>query len=1512
MCLSSSFLKPFSLKGINMSSGNKEAYRGRKKIKYLDKIDILDLLDQNSNHKRVKLMYVNDETSEVDIIVDKNESSMFCLSNIENVPVIPSGSSCSDRSFVKNLRKELSAGTLSMNNPAIKMIMAMLQQQSLSEIELIKLKSLYESLPILESLCEESSANKPKKIVRKRVHKKNMGNGMRKSARLVKGHSEVNVNVVNANWINEEQLILGKNQHVSLCDSSNAAQITSCSDVSLSQKIVNTEGLPKKTPSEMILGESVEAIDLHILEGDPDDLEARSTDVDLSISTQMEDQDEMPKSSTSSLTFNKEISTPATMVDNCVSNENDNCYQSVSYTTSVSELTPNPKGNKILVSTNDGSVSEEDMRRTSVAVHVYVERQYGNVKHLEKMAYTEETFLAIVDHFEQRSEHHFLPRSTARGLMDIWCESGFVNETNVHYASAKLCKFNHCHKASSNLITPLELDLMYLSPKSNKTSKRDVNRAQKKLFDEDRGMDIEDTLPSQAISQSSPSKQELVKRNVALEKQNRLLMKKVNLYEKEKDEPNILSVGIHCKEKDCNRSYKTISGLIGHMRAFHKKGDKVDTEFTCSECGITVKNLDKHFKAMHKNRIDRACPVCKMQIVGNLKDHRGKCLKCPLCGKSFNRLDYLMDHFKNKKCKKNKSGQEAHRKKSRIGKIKSSIGQPQGSGMKFQRANDPTEGVTSCKDAEPLNIHKRDVAFGCSRNQTSNKVSTVDDLYLSDDSDVIFLGECVASQPPLESEDISTSSTVENDCDIIVLDNDSVDPLLIQGSVCKETRGIAIDNTDVYKIREMDEYNGRDSRSVGHHLSRGDCKKICLDKDFQVDSFEFTSLESINGRTQDMLEDVLGENSCERMAESTVDVFEDEGYQTEHESGDSTEFTNYRRKTKAKLNLQLRAIDDLPSKCEGDEVFLDKFKKYLDDVLNSDVEKSDFDKVQKVRTVDKYVNSIGQGLLPILHDYFEPFNSEWLLDCYTEKHTKCDGVQRQFVDIREPIYISVQVVRLFLNKYDGYAFGQKKADFLAAIHHVMKFLEYEFGSDPNKYGRDILLKVISNHALVRSFIESTGTWKRVNKDRKKSAIKSKALKEISKPNHDIKVLKKVKEYSVNDDRIEKLKKVCASADPNGRKPTAAEFRECTNIVMSEITMATGCRPVVLYRLTNEAYAGKDIGFNPHKIGKGDDQEVDEVHDGEKLMRRVNPSLPMKELACSHQIELECAICPVGCNEACPPDGFNIRVNWDKVQGSKKGPTYLHLSWYLKILMDQYDLIKRKFFENVKPANVTNVNWLEDVHTPFFLSPEGSSITRVDLSYLKKILEIDITSYSFRKILSTWALNHELEMIRQAEMVTLNHSLAVARKHYQQNDALLPQILTQTFVAEEGYLTSDVQQVVSEASKNTQSAVRDIEEKRQKNYEVSILQEKENYIQLRSELTPLSKQKKISDVDFREFVINLEKVTSINIVDDFKSRTPSAWNKFLMRSVCSATGDVGERIRSIWLSMYKGDLKNGIR
>ena len=100
--------------------------------------------------------------------------------------------------------------------------------------------------------------------------------------------------------------------------------------------------------------------------------------------------------------------------------------------------------------------------------------------------------------------------------------------------------------------------------------------------------------------------------------------------------------------------------------------------------------------------------------------------------------------------------------------------------------------------------------------------------------------------------------------------------------------------------------------------------------------------------------------------------------------------------------------------------------------------------------------------------------------------------------------------------------------------------EYHFGSDPNRYGRDVLLKVISNHSLVKSYIESTGIWKRVNKERKKSSQKNAVLKDLQKPNEDVKVLRRSKGYIKSDKRVQSLQEFCAYADPNNRKPSAKE------------------------------------------------------------------------------------------------------------------------------------------------------------------------------------------------------------------------------------------------------------------------------------------------------------------------------------------------------------------------------------
>ena len=60
----------------------------------------------------------------------------------------------------------------------------------------------------------------------------------------------------------------------------------------------------------------------------------------------------------------------------------------------------------------------------------------------------------------------------------------------------------------------------------------------------------------------------------------------------------------------------------------------------------------------------------------------------------------------------------------------------------------------------------------------------------------------------------------------------------------------------------------------------------------------------------------------------------------------------------------------------------------------------------------------------------------------------------------------------------------------------------------------------------------------------------------------------------------------------------------------------------------------------------------------------------------------------------------------------------------------------------------------------------------------------MTAYSFRQIVSTWALSHESEDIRSAEEEALQHGLAVARDIYLQNKEVKHQALVQKHIEEE--------------------------------------------------------------------------------------------------------------------------------
>ena len=44
----------------------------------------------------------------------------------------------------------------------------------------------------------------------------------------------------------------------------------------------------------------------------------------------------------------------------------------------------------------------------------------------------------------------------------------------------------------------------------------------------------------------------------------------------------------------------------------------------------------------------------------------------------------------------------------------------------------------------------------------------------------------------------------------------------------------------------------------------------------------------------------------------------------------------------------------------------------------------------------------------------------------------------------------------------------------------------------------------------------------------------------------------------------------------------------------------------------------------------------------------------------------------------------------------------------------------------------------------------------------------------------------------------------------------------------------------------------------------------------------------------------------------KQRKPLKWRNFIVRTVCEATGDRGQRLRDIWVKIYRGDLQWGVR
>ena len=85
-----------------------------------------------------------------------------------------------------------------------------------------------------------------------------------------------------------------------------------------------------------------------------------------------------------------------------------------------------------------------------------------------------------------------------------------------------------------------------------------------------------------------------------------------------------------------------------------------------------------------------------------------------------------------------------------------------------------------------------------------------------------------------------------------------------------------------------------------------------------------------------------------------------------------------------------------------------------------------------------------------------------------------------------------------------------------------------------------------------------------------------------------------------------------------------------------------------------------------------------------------------------------------------------------------------------------------------------------------------------------------------------------------------------------------------------------------------------------------------YKKSKLENKPLGPKHRVSESDrirFKELVEELQESPVESLLSEIK---PLQWRRFIVRLVCTSEGENGVELRNLWVKVYKGDLKWGVR
>ena len=327
--------------------------------------------------------------------------------------------------------------------------------------------------------------------------------------------------------------------------------------------------------------------------------------------------------------------------------------------------TPSPLRKKLYV-------TEDEMKRISVAVHLWAERMKGGIQYLASSRLTDPDFEEILNFTGPGSKWNIMKQRSIPQLRSLWrntsgvlhsyrgqCKTGFENETQKHDESEPFCPFGHC---KSGIMSPMDVDLVLLTPKKKITNRKLIEEfysEETEIYSKN-----EETIKECVIEKYVQTEQ--VKFPEAFNNENQteneetgyqlttsvLLQQQQPTQGIEKQEYKLKIQSkdpvFNCREDGCEKTYATFFGLENHFKKSHVESRLNKIESTCTVCMKKVIYLDQHMKAIHKEtQMAQTCDVCLKEIESNMKKHRKACTKCLYCEYDNPTKHRLLAHIKN-------------------------------------------------------------------------------------------------------------------------------------------------------------------------------------------------------------------------------------------------------------------------------------------------------------------------------------------------------------------------------------------------------------------------------------------------------------------------------------------------------------------------------------------------------------------------------------------------------------------------------------------------------------------------------------------------------------------------------------------------------------------------------------------------------------------------------------------------------------------------------------------------